>query len=141
MLSLTSFIANLPERLYGSEAGCRIQQECYRAKENKPSTKAISKAPHSFGSFGPACPDLPELSKIPRHLCLLLWPVQWPSPPGAGDRAAELVVMIEWRTTGSQTRSASSMRSSTCDKAPKIRAAVGRDKAFCVSGDRSARGI
>ena len=37
------------------------------------------------------------------------------------------------RNTGSHTRSASSIRVSTCDTAPKIRAAIGRDKVFCVS--------
>jgi hypothetical protein len=45
------------------------------------------------------------------------------------------------RTKGSQTRSASSIRLSTCDKAPTIRAAIGRDNVFCVSVDRSERGI
>jgi hypothetical protein len=45
------------------------------------------------------------------------------------------------RNTGSQTRSASSMRFSTCNKVPMIRTAVGRDKFCCVSVDRSARAI
>jgi DNA invertase Pin-like site-specific DNA recombinase len=47
----------------------------------------------------------------------------------------------ERRSNGSQTRSARSIRVSTCDKAPKIRTAVGRDKVFCVSVDRIARAI
>ena len=44
------------------------------------------------------------------------------------------------RNTGSHTRSASSIRVSTCDTAPKIRAAIGRDKVFCVSSASNASG-
>jgi hypothetical protein len=38
---------------------------------------------------------------------------------------------------GSQTRSTISIKTSTCDTAPQIMAAVERDKAFCVSGASS----
>jgi hypothetical protein len=60
---------------------------------------------------------------------------------GIGERTAESVIVAGRRTKGSQTRSASSIRLSTCDKAPKIRAAIGKDETFLVFQLTGAHGV